>query len=59
MSSTYSASSLMIGPPPMIKDDIDPNCWNFTYGNWRIQEFYTPNYPGEYLNNTDCVLYLE
>ncbi|XP_012939622.1 uncharacterized protein LOC101845248 [Aplysia californica] len=54
-----SPASLLIGPPPMILDEIDPTCWNFTYGNWRVQEFYSPNYPGEYLNNTDCILYLE
>ncbi|XP_059156606.1 uncharacterized protein LOC131941379 [Physella acuta] len=50
---------LNVAPPPMIMDDIDPVCYNFTIGNWRVQEFFSPNYPGEYLNNTDCVLYLE
>ena len=43
----------------MTADPISPDCYNFTVGNWRRQEFYSPNYPGEYINNTDCVLYLE
>ncbi|KAK3772888.1 hypothetical protein RRG08_024073 [Elysia crispata] len=49
----------LLRPPPMIMDEIDPTCRNFTYGNWREQTFYSPNYPGEYFNDTDCVLYLE
>ncbi|KAL8589309.1 hypothetical protein ACOMHN_052312 [Nucella lapillus] len=52
-------AALRIRPPPMLADLISPDCYNFTVGNWRKQEFYSPNYPGEYLNNTDCVLYLE
>ncbi|PVD21332.1 hypothetical protein C0Q70_19505 [Pomacea canaliculata] len=52
-------ATLRIRPPPMIADPVSPECYNFTYGNWRKQEFYSPNYPGPYLNNTDCVLYLE
>ncbi|CAL1541949.1 unnamed protein product [Lymnaea stagnalis] len=54
-----SPTSISLSPPPMTMDDIDPTCQLFTYGNWQKQEFYSPNYPGEYLNNTDCVLYLE
>ncbi|KAI8746630.1 neuropilin and tolloid protein 2, partial [Biomphalaria glabrata] len=54
-----STPSLSIGPPPMINDEIHPSCWNFTYGNWRIQEFYSPNFPGEYATDVDCVQYLQ
>ncbi|XP_055892124.1 neuropilin and tolloid-like protein 2 isoform X2 [Biomphalaria glabrata] len=43
----------------MINDEIHPSCWNFTYGNWRIQEFYSPNFPGEYATDVDCVQYLQ
>lgn len=56
---TDAPATLRIRPPPMIADPVSPECYNFTYGNWRKQEFYSPNYPGPYLNNTDCVLYLE
>ncbi|XP_041375207.1 neuropilin and tolloid-like protein 2 [Gigantopelta aegis] len=52
-------AALRVRPPPMIRDHIAPTCWNFTYGNWKKMEFYSPNYPHEYYNNTDCVLYLE
>ncbi|XP_076449143.1 uncharacterized protein LOC143285631 [Babylonia areolata] len=52
-------SALRVRPPPMTADPISPDCYNFTIGNWKLQEFYSPNYPGEYLNDTDCVLYLE
>ncbi|KAK0044970.1 neuropilin and tolloid-like protein 2, partial [Biomphalaria pfeifferi] len=54
-----STPSLSIGPPPMINDEIHPSCWNFTHGNWRIQEFYSPNFPGEYATDVDCVQYLQ
>ncbi|KAH9488058.1 Neuropilin and tolloid-like protein 2 [Bulinus truncatus] len=54
-----SSASLSIGPPPMILDEFDPKCWNFTHGNWQVQEFYSPNFPGEYFTNVDCVQYLE
>ncbi|XP_076470446.1 uncharacterized protein LOC143300570 [Babylonia areolata] len=52
-------AALRIRPPPMVADPISPDCYNFTVGNWPKQEFYSPNYPSEYINNTDCVLYLE
>ncbi|KAL3859676.1 hypothetical protein ACJMK2_009884 [Sinanodonta woodiana] len=50
---------LTISPPPMTADYIDPKCWNFTYGNWENMEFYSPNYPNHYLNDVECVTYLE
>nr|KAG5707213.1 hypothetical protein BaRGS_017897 [Batillaria attramentaria] len=56
---TSAPALLQIRPPPMTADPISPDCYNFTYGNWRRQEFYSPNFPDDYLNNTDCVLYLE
>ncbi|KAK6174653.1 hypothetical protein SNE40_017889 [Patella caerulea] len=52
-------ASLTVRPPPMINDEIDPKCWNFTHGNWKKMEFYSPNYPNNYHNNSDCVQYLE
>nr|XP_027203677.1 uncharacterized protein LOC113797486 isoform X1 [Dermatophagoides pteronyssinus] len=35
---------------------IDPNdpCYNFTVGNLKYQEFFSPNYPNNYPNDTEC-----
>ncbi|XP_017490569.1 PREDICTED: neuropilin and tolloid-like protein 2, partial [Rhagoletis zephyria] len=33
---------------------LDHPCYNFTIGNDNIKEFYSPNYPNFYINNTDC-----
>jgi hypothetical protein len=30
------------------------SCFNFTVGNERMGEFYSPNYPNNYPNDTEC-----
>lgn len=30
------------------------SCWNFTYGNNRGHHFYSPGYPKNYPNRTEC-----
>lgn len=42
---TFEAST-EVGP--------DHPCYNFTIGNDNLKEFYSPNYPNSYLNNTEC-----
>lgn len=34
-------------------------CYNFTIGNPEIKAFYTPRYPNNYPNNTDCIRIIE
>jgi len=51
--------ALKVSPPPMVFDDFNPACWNFTHGNYRDMEFYSPLYPDQYPNEIDCVMYLQ
>ena len=41
--------------PPVVGDFVPQNCWNFTLGDWRQHEFYSPNFPEFYTNNTECI----
>jgi hypothetical protein len=42
------------------KDDSQTEkCKEFTQGNPVRREFYSPNYPGNYPNNTECIRLLE
>ena len=41
--------------PRLVGDYIPQNCWNFTYGDWRMREFYSPRYPHNYINDTSCI----
>ncbi|CAH1778779.1 unnamed protein product [Owenia fusiformis] len=41
--------------PPLIYDNVPKNCWNFTYGNPKSRVFYSPGYPKDYPNNTECM----
>jgi hypothetical protein len=42
------------------KDDAQTdNCKEFEVGNPDRSEFYSPNYPGNYTKNTECVRLLE
>lgn len=53
--SAVAASS--IGEPTFeasIEVGPDHPCYNFTIGNENLKEFYSPNYPNSYLNNTEC-----
>jgi hypothetical protein len=52
-------SLLTVDPPPMVNDNINPDCYNFTHGNYHNMEFYSPGYPSQYPNNIDCVMYLQ
>lgn len=58
-SSRLGPSSLTVDPPPMINDNINPACFNFTHGNYNNMEFYSPGYPNQYPNKIDCVMYLQ
>ena len=40
---------------PVVGDYIPHICWNFTYGDWQHREFYSPGYPYNYPNNTQCI----
>ena len=51
--------ALKVDPPPMIFDEFSPACFNFTHGNYREMEFYSPAYPNQYPNKIDCVMYLQ
>lgn len=46
-------------PQPVIGDYVPKLCWNFTHGNRAKQEFYSPNHPGLYPNDTECVQILQ
>ncbi|ELT99685.1 hypothetical protein CAPTEDRAFT_228927 [Capitella teleta] len=39
---------------PMAKDTVSFTCWNFTE-DLHGGEFYSPNYPRNYRNRTDCI----
>ena len=52
-------SALLVEPPPTYNDNISPECYNFTRGNWQDMEFYSPGYPNRYPNKIDCVMYLQ
>lgn len=58
-SSSSSASSASEDEPhfdAIISYDTSPSdpCYNFTIGNARLREFYSPNYPFNYPNATEC-----
>lgn len=38
----------------MISEKSDNFCLNFTVGNSEIHEFFSPNFPNNYPNNTEC-----
>jgi hypothetical protein len=40
-------------------DSHTEKCKEFTQGNPKRREFYSPNYPGNYPSNTECVKLLE
>lgn len=40
-------------------DSQTEKCKEFTQGNPERREFYSPNYPGNYPNNTECIKLLE
>ena len=42
-----------------ILEDEDVRCHNFSVGNPRLQEFYSPGYPGKYPPKSDCILALK
>ena len=56
---TVVPSSLTVEPPPMYNDNLNPECYNFTRGNWPDMEFFSPDYPERYPNKVDCVMYLQ
>ncbi|KAG8240119.1 hypothetical protein J437_LFUL019756 [Ladona fulva] len=43
--------------PPRNLDDSRsiPACYNFSVGNPEKGEFFSPNYPNNYPNHTDCI----
>lgn len=55
----HDTGPVVFRPPPLTSDYISPACWNFTYGNRNLMEFYSPNYPNNYTKNSDCIQYLE
>ena len=59
MISADDAGSISRYPPPVNEDKVDKKCWNFTIGNKKIKEFYSPNYPNNYFNQTYCTFVLE
>jgi hypothetical protein len=40
-------------------DSQTEKCKEFTQGSAERREFYSPNYPGNYPNNTECIRLLE
>lgn len=54
----YPASKNMhgSGPNDVSEQENARNCHNFSVGNHEKLEFYSPNYPGTYPNNTECIL---
>ena len=43
-----------------VRDDSETDkCKEFEQGNPERREFYSPNYPGNYTKNTECVRLLE
>jgi hypothetical protein len=56
-----SSASLSTGPGGDLSNaNLDPMgykpaCHNFTEGNMESQQFYSPNFPSNYPNNTDCI----
>ena len=40
---------------PVIGDYTPQICWNFTHGDTNQHEFYSPGYPQNYPNSTQCI----
>ena len=45
--------------PQASGDYVPQKCWNFTLGDWKRQEFYSPQFPDVYPNNTECMQLLK
>ena len=45
--------------PKASGDYVQQKCWNFTLGDWKRQEFYSPQFPDVYPNNTECIQLLK
>ena len=43
------------GTHPVAGDYVPLTCWNFTIGDWKHREFYSPQYPDNYSNSTECM----
>ncbi|XP_048736178.1 neuropilin and tolloid-like protein 1 isoform X2 [Ostrea edulis] len=53
---TDAPNSLTYNHQHLLGNKIDHACTNFTFGS---MEFYSPNYPGKYPNNLECVRAIE
>ena len=40
---------------PITGDFVSLTCWNFTYGDWQRRQFFSPLYPMNYPNRTECM----
>ena len=45
--------------PQASGDYVPQKCWNFSLGDWRQHEFYSPHFPDVYPNNTECIQLLK
>lgn len=58
LSFTVSAKETISQKLTAINTDYEA-CYNFSVGDKTKGEFYSPNYPNNYPNQTDCILKIE
>jgi len=54
-----TAASLTISGEDDASLESAPGCFNFSYGAPDRMEFYSPSYPNNYPNHTDCIKVLK